>query len=105
MKLRILLACAASLALAACARPAPPASAPVAGGLTIEKVEADYQDAKAFAALLFPYLPAQRIAQIAELERKIEAAIAVAKAARTLAEQLRALADAHAATAELGSGE
>ena len=103
MKAVRLFALAAVLMVAGCIHPAPPEGGPAPAGLTIEKVEAAYEDAKAFADLLTPYLPAERVLQLAELERRIEAAIATAKVARTVAEQLRALKEAHDATAELGS--
>ncbi len=105
MKAVRLLALAAALLVAGCNPPAPPETSPAPAGLTIEKVEAAYQEAKAFAELLAPYLSAERVLQLAELERRIEAAIAAAKAARTIAEQLRALREAQDATAQLESGQ
>lgn len=89
-------ACAAALAIGACAHPTSPAR------VTIEQVEAAYAEAKALASLLTPYLSADRLAQLAALKRRIDAAIAAAKAARTVVDRARALEEAQAATLELG---
>lgn len=96
-----LLALAAVLMVAACVPPAMSGGMSAPPGLTIEKVEVAYGEAMAFAELLLPYLPAYRVIQIAEIERKIEAAIAAAKAARTIAERIHALQEARNATVAL----
>jgi hypothetical protein len=101
MKCIRLLALAAVLLVAACVPPAMSAGMSAPAGLTIEKVEEAYGEAKAFAELLLPYLPADRVIQIAAIERKIEAAIAAAKAARIIAERIHALQEARTAIVEL----
>jgi len=100
MKMLLPLALVASLtSLAACTSPRP------AGGVaitsTVDRAEAGYAKAKAVAEFLLPFLSVERAAQIRMIQRKIEASLATARAAATLAEQLKALDAAQAATVQL----
>jgi hypothetical protein len=104
MKILLALALVAGcLGTSACVRPdiTPDAIPKITAALDV--AEANYVSAKGYAEMLVPFLSAKRVAQIREIEAKIERAFAIARTASTLAERLEALRAAEAATVELAS--
>jgi dipeptidase len=89
----VILALAASLA--ACATVSTPSTA------QIDRVQERYDQAKAVAALLSPYLPLDYVARIARAELLADQALLAARLASTIAEQRAALARAEAAIADV----
>jgi cell shape-determining protein MreC len=101
--MRIALALAALVSLSACNLGQPSSAGDVVAkaDITIEKVQAGYDQAKAFVELFVPYLSSARVSQIRTIEKRIEAALDLARKAKTVAEQLVHLKDAQSATVEL----
>lgn len=103
---RFVLIAAAALGLAACTGTGPIRSSGdvVASAATkIDQAQEAYAGAKAFAELLIPFLPADRVERIREIESKIERLLWLARTASTIAQQISAVDQAEAAIAELGS--
>lgn len=94
---------AGCLSASACVRPniSPGAIAHVGDALDV--AEANYASVKGYAEMLVPFLPAKRVAQVREIEARIERAFAIARTATTLAERLEALRAADAAMVALAS--
>lgn len=95
---RMLLSCAiaGALALSACV------TAPQAMS-TIDRVEMDYRIAKAAAEVVLPFATPERQAQVHQAEQIVDAAIAAARLATTIAEQNTQLVKAQAAMAVIAS--
>lgn len=103
---RFVLIAAAALGLAACSGTGAIRSSGdvVASAATkIDQAQEAYAGAKAFAELLIPFLPADRVERIREIESKIERLLWLARTAATIAEQISAVDQAEAAIAELGT--
>lgn len=102
MRLATLFLLASLPALAACtARPQSAGSVIADADLTLAKVETGYAQAKMIADIFAPMLSAETASRIRALQARIEQALAAARRAVTLAEQLSALRTARAATIEL----
>jgi trans-aconitate methyltransferase len=82
---------AGALSLAACATMRAPSTA------QLDRVQARYDQVKAFADLLLPYLPEHRAARVRLAGRVADRALLAARVATTIAEQRAALARAEAA--------
>lgn len=67
----------------------------------IDQVERLYLDAKLLVDVIEPFLSPTRVAQVRAIEARIEAAIALARRATSIADQLAALKKAKAAIDEL----
>ena len=101
---------AATLTLAACASLAactPPSSAgqvAVRADTELTRAETAFADAKAFADVLLPLLPADRAALVVKAETVAATALAIARAALTAVERSAALKQAQAATDQINAG-
>jgi len=84
--------CAAPMALASCA------TMPTASSATIDRVQARYNDAKAWADPVLPYVSAERASRIRLAMALTERALLAARVAATISEQQAALKQADAAT-------
>lgn len=89
--------CAASLACAGCA------TMPAASSATIDRVQARYDDTKAWAELILPYVSPERAARVRLAMALTDRALLAARNASTVAEQRFALGRAEAASAVITS--
>lgn len=92
---RLVLIAAVALGLAACSGTGPIRSSGdvvASAAAKIDKAEQDYQEAKAFAELLLPILPAQWQTRVRAIEAKIERGLELARVAVDAAAQAAELA-------------
>ena len=102
--IRLLIA-AALLPLAGCtpATVNSAGSAAVRTDAALDRAELAYAGARAVADVVAPWLSAEQAAAVSLIEAQIERALAAARAATTLAEQMIALEQARAAMAQLSA--
>ncbi len=101
---RAILALAALASLSACSQLDHPVSAgdvAAKAEATIDKVQGRYDQVKSFLSLLEPFLPASRVDQIHAIEKRIDAALDLARKATTAADQASHLKAAQLAASEL----
>lgn len=91
----------AAASLAACTPPTSAGQVAVRADADLAGIENAYVNAKAFAAILMPLLPADKAARIVAAEKVADAALVVAHAALTAAERAAAVDQVKAATDQL----
>ena len=102
-KIAIVLALIACASLAACDPPQSAGQIAVSADAGLTRAETAYADAKAFAEIFLPILPADKVVLIRKAEAVVDVALAAARAAATIAERQAALKQAATATAQINA--